>query len=430
MGWLTGWSYRRQVLVGGVQGAGTDYVVRLVLAEGIVTDGSPVHLSLFGQSSVFPSAKNDSGDVRVTTSDGTTLCPLWVERVTGASPYRVATLWIKVPVSLDTDQVLFVYYGNAQATNVSDGNSVFLLYDDFNGSVLDTNKWAFTRTGGTGSYTITIENSLAKIWSGAYTAACLSALTSFSMPLRGIGSWQFSFPSGADASFAFAPTSSNDTDWIRACYGPSAFLYQKRISGDIVTIQQVTRTPPSSQVRFVFSVGNNYGAYVENGVQINTITTQDRFTDAYLYPEFTNWNNGNVWVDYIAVTKAIPQSRELIPVKISNSVETQDGAPLIQRSYPELSEVGIAWSAYFGSGPALRVGNGVILGTVRRLGVPARRRVTLLDRQSMRPIQTVWSDADGNYRFDNVDRNFRYLVICDDYAQEYNAAVADWVEPE
>jgi len=44
--------------------------------------------------------------------------------------------------NLDNIVNLYCYFGNAEATNVSDGDSVFELFDDFDGTSLDTNKWS------------------------------------------------------------------------------------------------------------------------------------------------------------------------------------------------------------------------------------------------------------------------------------------------
>jgi hypothetical protein len=78
-----------------------------------------------------------------------------------------------------------------------------------------------------------------------------------------------------------------------------------------------------------------------------------------------------------------------------------------------------------------RVGAGSVVGTVNVLGSPAKRRVALLDRRSMKVLAVTWSDPiTGAYEFKGFDPRFDYLVICDDYTKTYNAAAADWVKPE
>lgn len=74
-------------------------------------------------------------------------------------------------------------------------------------------------------------------------------------------------------------------------------------------------------------------------------------------------------------------------------------------------------------------GSGTISGTVKIDGVLGRRRVSLLERESLLFLDHVYSDdITGEYQFTGLDPNRNYLVICEDDAQVYNAAVADWVQ--
>ena len=69
-------------------------------------------------------------------------------------------------------------------------------------------------------------------------------------------------------------------------------------------------------------------------------------------------------------------------------------------------------------------------GAVKIDGAFAARRVTLLRRRDFSLVAQTWSDPDtGEYAFEHV-ANEDYCVICDDHGRSYNAAVADWVEPE
>jgi len=73
--------------------------------------------------------------------------------------------------------------------------------------------------------------------------------------------------------------------------------------------------------------------------------------------------------------------------------------------------------------------DGVISGTVAVSGVPAHRRVVLFHHRSLKPVASTWSDpVTGAYTFTGLNPAGKYLVVCDDYTQTYNAAVADWVE--
>jgi hypothetical protein len=129
MAWLTGWQYRKQITISGSTGAGTNYQVLLKVGESSGATGAHFHLE--GHSANFPSGKNQGGDLRFTASDGTTLLDFWVESVSGTSPNRVAYVWVEVSADLGTNQNIYCYYGNPNATNASNGTNTFLFFDDF-----------------------------------------------------------------------------------------------------------------------------------------------------------------------------------------------------------------------------------------------------------------------------------------------------------
>ena len=74
-------------------------------------------------------------------------------------------------------------------------------------------------------------------------------------------------------------------------------------------------------------------------------------------------------------------------------------------------------------------GDGSIIGTVKeRVGTVDRafkRRVQLIDQASSLVVAETWSDAQGNYRFDKLDRNLQWTVVSFDYKNNYRAVIAD-----
>jgi len=139
MGWLSNWQYRKKITIQGQSGAGTDYQVLLKVGESSGASGYDFHVE--GHSSNFPSSKNQSGELRFTKSDGTTLLNFWVEKVEGTSPNRVAYCWVKITDNLDSNVDIYCYYGNSSATNVSNGDDTFLFFDDFDDNTIDSSKW-------------------------------------------------------------------------------------------------------------------------------------------------------------------------------------------------------------------------------------------------------------------------------------------------
>ena len=148
MAWLTGWTYRKKITITGQTGAGTNYQVLLKVGESSGASGADFHVE--GHSALFPSDKNDSGDLRFTDNDETTLLDFWVEKVEGSSPNRTAWCWVEVADDLGSDVDIYIYYGNSSASNVSNGDNTFLFFDDFDDGdytdkwTVDGNSWSET----------------------------------------------------------------------------------------------------------------------------------------------------------------------------------------------------------------------------------------------------------------------------------------------
>jgi type II secretory pathway pseudopilin PulG len=115
--WPSGWSYRKKITISGSSGAGTNYQVLLKVGESSGATGANFHLE--GLSAKFPTGTDDGGDLRFTASDGITPLSFWVESVTGTSPNRIAYVWVKVSANLDTNQDIYCYFGNPDATSAS-----------------------------------------------------------------------------------------------------------------------------------------------------------------------------------------------------------------------------------------------------------------------------------------------------------------------
>ncbi|NVO20150.1 MAG: DUF2341 domain-containing protein [Bacteroidetes bacterium] len=113
-GWYdANWFYRRPVSVSN-SGSGilTDYQVKITLPG----------------SFDFGNTNANGSDIRVTTSDGTSEIPFWIETWNAGSG---ATIWAKVPSIPISGTTIYIYYGNPSAISLSDGHSTFRFYDDF-----------------------------------------------------------------------------------------------------------------------------------------------------------------------------------------------------------------------------------------------------------------------------------------------------------
>jgi len=127
MGWLQGWKYRRKITVTEQSGNSlTDYQVKIELNSTNFPD--------------FNECRDDGHDIRFTKDDGETLLNYWREAWNKAG--QSATFWVKIPSIPASGSVdIYMYYGNPDATDESDGDATFEFFDDFEGTSLDTTKW-------------------------------------------------------------------------------------------------------------------------------------------------------------------------------------------------------------------------------------------------------------------------------------------------
>ena len=75
------------------------------------------------------------------------------------------------------------------------------------------------------------------------------------------------------------------------------------------------------------------------------------------------------------------------------------------------------------------IGGDLPTGIVTVRDKPARRRVVLLDRNSLKCVATQWSNADGSYGFHALDENRDFILFALDHLKEYEPPAYDWVRP-
>jgi len=93
--------------------------------------------------------KEDGGDIRFATADGTAI-PYWVESWDYTNNH--AEIWIKVPsIPASGSTTVYLYYGNPSAESESNGEAVFEFFDDF---TADTGKWTLIGSNSEKNYEI------------------------------------------------------------------------------------------------------------------------------------------------------------------------------------------------------------------------------------------------------------------------------------
>ncbi|HDM35728.1 MAG TPA: DUF2341 domain-containing protein [Candidatus Syntrophoarchaeum butanivorans] len=105
--WDTGWRYRRPITISSEDEL-SDYQIRL-------------------EVNWDSEMQDDFDDLRFTTQDDSPI-PHWIELKANRN---WASVWVKVPRIADGNTTIYMYYGNATATDGSSGSATFEFFDDF-----------------------------------------------------------------------------------------------------------------------------------------------------------------------------------------------------------------------------------------------------------------------------------------------------------
>ena len=188
-GWLFAWNYRKALTINNNSNSNslTDYQVLTTLnTQSLISSGK---------------MRSDCGDVRFTDSDGQTQLNYWIESGCNTSSTKI---WVKVPsIPASSTKTIYVYYGNPSATSASNGDNTFLLFDDFLGTSLNTNKWTvgvqntyMSYSVGNGILTLSSSKSASDYtW---YSIRIQSVATNFSLPLAIRALTRFYAPSDSE----------------------------------------------------------------------------------------------------------------------------------------------------------------------------------------------------------------------------------------
>ncbi len=148
-----GWSYREKITIQNAGSSGlTDYQVEIDLNASNV--GS--HFDWAHAGIRFTWVNSSTGKEQV--------IPYWIQEWNATA--KEAVVWIKVPsIPANGNAEVYIYYGNSDDV-VSNGDSVFEFFDDFNENSLDTSKWTIVDADGVGGTSFTLSNGKLVITAG------------------------------------------------------------------------------------------------------------------------------------------------------------------------------------------------------------------------------------------------------------------------
>jgi hypothetical protein len=291
--WLSGWNYRRTVYVDNSFSStpltNFQIIIRLNTAY-LIAQGK---------------MRSDCGDIRVTDSSGN-LLPIWIDPDTKNT--WNTKIYVKVPsIPANSVVTIYLFYGNPDATDVSDGNSVFDFFDDFSGTALDTNKWTAARWTGTGSWSVTVRDGYVEINSGSGTRAGIVSKTAFAFPFIIEGC--FRYISGEQVWNSITQTSGGShNDLVEHGYASSGgtYFYRRASGGTYTNYQSFGRLAPRGGFAYFrqewTTSSSRYFEYLPYEGQVNSTTTQDRYTSGSCYIQLSTIAGVAQW-DWVAVRK-------------------------------------------------------------------------------------------------------------------------------
>jgi hypothetical protein len=247
--------------------------------------------------------RSDCGDIRF--YDRTNNLNYWIE---GGINTTSTKIWVKIPsIPASSTKVIQMYYGNPNLTSVSNGDNTFLFFDDFSGSSLDANKWILTRLYGSGTYTATVANGYVEIYGASSTTAAIVSKFGTSLPFAIEGSYKAMSYTNKSVYHNITQNSvGDDNNKLAIARGADVFYYYKVVSGTVTYYQQSSVTTPTTWTRFSWKITTTNAYYFESGSQMNTTTTQDRFTTGTNYLMFSVYNSAATDYDWIALRNFAP----------------------------------------------------------------------------------------------------------------------------
>lgn len=167
--WLSGWLYRKSHVISAAVGAGTNYQVGIKVYYGAGVDGTEtVGGATFGKIYCNSKCKTDFGDIRFTNNDGSTLLDFWIQEQTDSVS---ALIWVEVGDDLSSiDRTIYIYYGKATATTLSNIYATFIKADKFDSFTKYSSNPVMTYVGSgwedsvLGECSVLFENGTFKMW--------------------------------------------------------------------------------------------------------------------------------------------------------------------------------------------------------------------------------------------------------------------------
>ena len=331
--WLTGYTYRKSIVVNSASGAGANYQVYQTV---YYTTASDTAYNTYTNGKCLM----NFGDIRFTASNGNTLLNYGVEtNVTSTS----AKFWIKITDDISSSgTTYYLYYGNTTVNaglTTTDLNNVMDFYDDFLGSSIDLTKWEHDTSYATVSSSIMTYywNSDAS-WKSmtslttfglGYAIRCNGSLTAGSSTAEDILGWD-TYPyvwNQGNYSLMDTAYATNIKPYIYTCKAGSVTASLSNYTEDAYEIFEIQR-PSTSKVYFT-----------QNDIQDSNSPITTNIPTISIPIAFGSCNS-QVYANWIEVRKCVDPE----PTQNPAGAENQNFSIPITQSITTASTINEAWN--------------------------------------------------------------------------------------
>jgi hypothetical protein len=271
-------------------------------------------------------SRTDFGDVRFTRSDGVTLLDYWMEsKVDG----DYAVFWVKVADDLSTiPATIYIYYGKSDAATTSNGDNTFLLFDDFLGNSLDSNKWTTVIRGDGGSVSVANSEVTLNPNDNTISSASIQSMAAFTNNIlirikrkytagtedyldTSLGAGSVVDEMG-NSYWCWHTTLKSGFNWIyHSAYGGYAGLRRMPASGAYIELSITSKDlfDTSYKIHDLVYTSNGVLEWIVDGVQQYSATDSNFLTNnkkiLISQGEFLNGQGANTVIDYVFVRKYV-----------------------------------------------------------------------------------------------------------------------------
>ncbi|WP_354684451.1 DUF2341 domain-containing protein [Cupriavidus necator] len=189
--------------------------------------------------------------------------------------------------------------------------------------------------------------------------------------------------------------------------GPTVTLYLNGVSlGTMSVGAGVALVTNTTQLLFGGDTNTNYfTGYLDEWRIINGVAA---YTGAFTPPTAA-------YADEVSTRRTFGQPAPYAYSKLLSTPLTGAASQAAKRTAPGQTDA--TWG-----------GKGRVAGQTTVNNTPTPQKVRLIEEGSAL-VQSAWSDANGNYVFDNINENYKYQVLGRDYSKTYNAVVQDNITP-